>query len=935
MKKRRGRIKHSRGVFLIHANILVCVFLLLINAVFIITSFLYVCNDTQETIKDQLLRIRESVEDYYKNAGNDLLFFVQGMNLPETIQEYRTSLNQSAKNDCQKDIMSSLSFFSAYTELMQNPLIIIDQQAFGKDYRMTYGNKPNGVSEKDAALQIYKSLLNEDFIENEFGEIIISEFTSGAFICAQIPYKKLFSEENIENVCVLNDKKDILYENMNGKLTQDEQTSDKLISRICDGEFGFDTLEDTVIRHLVRTADGTVYEAGSLFFSNYIIFNMISLEGLIHRLFRNAILACIVSVFLVLFLMRPFFRAAIHRAFLPLEWIGKSIEDEKSFTGLLQKLEHKSQMKTRIFLCCCVIFVPLVLSVAFNNVINQPVILESVVQKYEQRTENHANTISGWITQKIRYCHQINSDRNLRELIEKIVSDSSKETEQALLERMLKLGIFSQVQEVAVYSKEGEVKFSTSYDEKSRGLSSEVLGYYQNARTYKFCSIWMDDYDTENVKIVFPVRQINSSRSQPLFSIRGFVELYFDDLPTAYLQMNEYSYIYSKHQWRLVGTPLEQKYRSMIEGYSQSRQNESTILSEQIYLDYKNVEKTYRSLRSGTPWMMNSVEIVPGNWVYSEIRPMQLILERTRSFYYYIIGLCVILLFMLWPLSSMLARKVIRPVQNMKKEIIDAEINEDAVIDPKNEFVAITYAFIKQLQAMKKLHEEALNAQRECLLQEKRKAEAENIMLLSQMDSHLFSNLFASMQLLLRIGDLQMLQKMLEASARYLRNGLIMKFEDVTVSSEIDHAKSYVELQTLRYEDAFEVEFEVDQDALEGIKMPQYILQPLIENAIRHGMCTEKVLHVWIFIKLKNDYLEISVINDGKPLSDEDTDKVTRILDERTTNMKHIGLSNVQERLRIRYGLNWGLAITNEEEKVCVRIYLPCDKDRKERKMDV
>lgn len=90
---------------------------------------------------------------------------------------------------------------------MQNPLIIIDQQAFGKDYRMTYGNKPNGVSEKDAALQIYKSLLNEDFIENEFGEIIISEFTNGAFICAQIPYKKLFSEENIENVCVLNDKK--------------------------------------------------------------------------------------------------------------------------------------------------------------------------------------------------------------------------------------------------------------------------------------------------------------------------------------------------------------------------------------------------------------------------------------------------------------------------------------------------------------------------------------------------------------------------------------------------------------------------------------------------------------------------------------------------------------------------------------------------------
>lgn len=111
MKKRYDRIKYSRGVFLIHVNILVCVFLLLINAVFIITSFLYVCNDTQETIEDQLLRIRESVKDYYKNAENDLLFFVQGMNLPETIQEYRTSMNQSTKNDCQKDIMSSLSFF--------------------------------------------------------------------------------------------------------------------------------------------------------------------------------------------------------------------------------------------------------------------------------------------------------------------------------------------------------------------------------------------------------------------------------------------------------------------------------------------------------------------------------------------------------------------------------------------------------------------------------------------------------------------------------------------------------------------------------------------------------------------------------------------------------------------------------------------------------
>jgi sensor histidine kinase YesM len=135
--------------------------------------------------------------------------------------------------------------------------------------------------------------------------------------------------------------------------------------------------------------------------------------------------------------------------------------------------------------------------------------------------------------------------------------------------------------------------------------------------------------------------------------------------------------------------------------------------------------------------------------------------------------------------------------------------------------------------------------------------------------------------MLIRLGDL--LRMTLDTAAR----------PEIRLSEEMDFLSKYLQIEQVRLGDRLGVSFDVDNDVLDAV-VPALILQPLVENAIKHGL-TRKVGTGRITIRSRrgDNVLVLDVEDDGLGISDE------RL---QTAMSSGIGLSNVNERLRVIYG---------------------------------
>jgi two-component system sensor histidine kinase YesM len=145
---------------------------------------------------------------------------------------------------------------------------------------------------------------------------------------------------------------------------------------------------------------------------------------------------------------------------------------------------------------------------------------------------------------------------------------------------------------------------------------------------------------------------------------------------------------------------------------------------------------------------------------------------------------------------------------------------------------------------------------------------------------------------------------------------------------EIDYAGSFMELQKLRYADAFEFETDVPPKLL-GLGVPRFILQPLVENAIKHGqkgISSGGIISVTAREEPEGT-LRITVADNGRGMDEETVRQVLERLDQPETEGEDhysIGLSNVHQRIRILFGELYGLTIESRPgDGTAVSILMP------------
>lgn len=190
----------------------------------------------------------------------------------------------------------------------------------------------------------------------------------------------------------------------------------------------------------------------------------------------------------------------------------------------------------------------------------------------------------------------------------------------------------------------------------------------------------------------------------------------------------------------------------------------------------------------------------------------------------------------------------------------------------------------------------------------------------SQVNPHFLFNILQSINGIAQINGDKQVSRLICMLSKFFRGNLERRNVSCQLREELEYSKNYLELYKDIYPDRLNIKWDVDQRFLH-VRIPTYILQPIVENSLVHGMepmigtCT-----IWIRVKEKDGCLVIRIWDDGEGIEPE---KLMRVMAGRDES-RHIGIRNVQDRIQMLYGNEYGLSIRSEyHEYTEVKLTLP------------
>lgn len=239
---------------------------------------------------------------------------------------------------------------------------------------------------------------------------------------------------------------------------------------------------------------------------------------------------------------------------------------------------------------------------------------------------------------------------------------------------------------------------------------------------------------------------------------------------------------------------------------------------------------------------------------------------------------------------------LVNKMANARNEKYDGQIE----VTGSYEIQELTTTYNAMLEDLNGYIEELMNVQKE-----KRKAEISALQM--QINPHYVYNTLASIKWLIYQGEIEKSTKAIDAFISLLRSTIGNTDEYTTVEKEIENLKNYVFINNTRYGDKVQVEYFVNFGC-EECQIPKMILQPFVENAFFHAFPYERKGKITILVRKLDDNLQIQIIDDGVGIDQ----KRLKEISEGNTKTEHftgIGVNNVDDRLKLLYGSQYGILI--------------------------
>ena len=267
-----------------------------------------------------------------------------------------------------------------------------------------------------------------------------------------------------------------------------------------------------------------------------------------------------------------------------------------------------------------------------------------------------------------------------------------------------------------------------------------------------------------------------------------------------------------------------------------------------------------------------------------------------------------------WVLSNLLGRPLRGLAQAMERVETDADHFTYHPVGGTREVQELSASFshmvVRIQQLMVTVRQEEINL---------RKTELKALQ--AQINPHFLYNTLDSIAWMCEQGQNADAVQMVHALARLFRISISKGHELIPIAKEIEHAESYLQIQKYRYKNRFSYDFQVDPSCLDYL-CNKITLQPIIENAINHGLdLLVEEGHIQVEVKPDGDDIVFRVIDDGVGMSPE---QVQAIMNQKPKDHTGIGIRNVNDRLKIYFGKQYGLRIESvPDEGTCVEIRMP------------
>ena len=186
-----------------------------------------------------------------------------------------------------------------------------------------------------------------------------------------------------------------------------------------------------------------------------------------------------------------------------------------------------------------------------------------------------------------------------------------------------------------------------------------------------------------------------------------------------------------------------------------------------------------------------------------------------------------------------------------------------------------------------------------------------------QINPHFLYNTLDTIVWLAEENKKEEVVSMVTALSEFFRTTLSKGRDFITVKEEESHVESYLKIQQFRYQDIMDYEINIDE-SMYGFVIPKLTLQPLVENALYHGVKNKRGKGmIRITGRLKGGDMIFKVIDDGKGMTEEELGKLQNSLKKDKSDRKEdgFGLSNVNQRIRHYYGEGYGISFESRENE--------------------
>lgn len=422
----------------------------------------------------------------------------------------------------------------------------------------------------------------------------------------------------------------------------------------------------------------------------------------------------------------------------------------------------------------------------------------------------------------------------------------------------------------------------------------------------------MDDLDTRTELRSYDGR---------LYMIRNLVDSKFHPFAILAIELNEESLMESlKSVWGYENAVvyLDGTYALSLEGgdslhYGEEQQNR--LAENDSFIEHASGRQNpyvYKRLKLYHSTLDCVVEL-DRSAIYAEIKTIR-----------YVYGiLAVFALPLVFIIYNFLNKRVNRPVQDLIKVFDVVRAGEYGT---QIENMANSEEFYHMEESFNYMSSQLKQQFDKIYMEEIALRDAKIMALQSQINPHFLNNTLEIINWEARLNGNMRVSQMIEALSTMLEATMNRKADPYnTVAEEMEYVDAYLYIITQRYGEKFTCRKEIDESLL-NYKIPRLIVQPIAENAIEHGMSITREGELVIRLYRKREDLLCIEIENNRPLSEEDQAKIHKLLKEEPNPQKEhrvsLGIRNVDQRLRMMYGPECGLFISNNKNNHTVSTIL-------------